>query len=225
MELLNINSLLDTCLKVKAYGGYSGKQKMKELIEDSLTEYFANLQPLTPLNNEIKRCIISEEEIADNASPALKDIRRNIKHTNSQIQNDIASILHSSRKMLQEEIVTTRNGRYCLPVKAEYKNRFKGMVHDQSSTGSTLFIEPMAIVRANNQLKELEIMEQKEIEKILADLSNKAAEHTESLVYNFNTLSMLDFIFAKAKLSKKMKAVEPEFNQEGNINLKKARHH
>mgnify|MGYP001031225863 CR=1 FL=1 len=224
-ELLNINSLLDTCLKVKAYGGYSGKtEDEKELIEDSLTEYFANLQPLTPLNNEIKRCIISEEEIADNASPALKDIRRNIKHTNSQIQNDIASILHSSRKMLQEEIVTTRNGRYCLPVKAEYKNRFKGMVHDQSSTGSTLFIEPMAIVRANNQLKELEIMEQKEIEKILADLSNMAAEHTESLVYNFNTLSMLDFIFAKAKLSKKMKAVEPEFNQEGNINLKKARH-
>lgn len=126
--------------------------------------------------------------------------------------------------MLQENIITMRNGRYCLPVRAEYKNQFQGMVHDQSSTGSTLFIEPMAIVRLNNQLKELSIKEQEEIEKILADLSNQAAEYTESLEYNFNTLSELDFIFSRASLSKQMKASEPIFNQNNIIHIKKGRH-
>ncbi len=224
-ELLRISTTLDTTLRAKAYGGYSAKDdEADEPIEDSLTDFFSNLQPLTPLNNEIKRCIISEEEIADDASPELKNIRRNIKHTNERIQRDISSILHSSRNMLQEEIVTTRNGRYCLPVKSEYKNRFQGMIHDQSATGATIFVEPIAIVKLNNELKELAISEQKAIEKILASLSNITGEHIESLIYNFNSLSQLDFIFSKAKLAKEMKASKPEFNQEGIINLKKARH-
>ena len=223
VELLRISSDLDATLRIKAYGGYTGKEG-EDQTEDSLTELFAGLEPLTPLNNEIKRCILSEEEIADDASPTLKAIRRSIKNTNEKIHSDLSSILNSSRTMLQENIITMRNGRYCLPVRAEYKNQFQGMVHDQSSTGSTLFIEPMAIVRLNNQLKELSIKEQEEIEKILADLSNQAAEYTESLEYNFNTLSELDFIFSRASLSKQMKASEPIFNQKNIIHIKKGRH-
>lgn len=223
VELLRISSDLDATLRIKAYGGYTGKEG-EDQTEDSLTELFAGLEPLTPLNNEIKRCILSEEEIADDASPTLKAIRRSIKNTNEKIHSDLSSILNSSRTMLQENIITMRNGRYCLPVRAEYKNQFQGMVHDQSSTGSTLFIEPMAIVRLNNQLKELSIKEQEEIEKILADLSNQAAEYTESLEYNFNTLSELDFIFSRASLSKQMKASEPIFNQNNIIHIKKGRH-
>ncbi len=222
-ELLHISSDLDATLRVKAYGGYTGKEG-DEQAEDSLTEYFAGLEPLTPLNNEIKRCIISEEEIADDASPALKSVRRAIRNTNDRIHSEISSILNSSRTMLQENIITMRNGRYCLPVRAEYKSQFQGMVHDQSSTGSTLFIEPMSVVRLNNELKELSIKEQEEIEKVLAELSNQAAEHTESLEYDFATLSQLDFIFARASLSKQMKGSEPSFNENGIINIKKGRH-
>lgn len=222
-ELLRISSDLDASLRVKAYGGYTGKDDAEET-EDSLTEYFANLQPLTPLNNEIKRCIISEEEIADDASSTLKNIRRSIRVSNDKIHSQLSSILNSSQKMLQENIITMRNGRYCLPVRSEYKNQFQGMVHDQSSTGSTLFIEPMSVVRLNNDLRELAIKEQEEIEKILEDLSNKAAEYVDELEYNYNTLTELDFIFAKAKLSKQMKASEPIFNNKGILNLKKARH-
>jgi DNA mismatch repair protein MutS2 len=223
VELLHISSDLDATLRLKAYGGYTGKDN-EEQTEDSLTEYFANLEPLTPLNNEIKRCIISEEEIADDASPALKTVRRSIRNTNDRIHSELSSILNSSRTMLQEAIITMRNGRYCLPVRAEYKNQFPGMIHDQSSTGSTLFVEPMAIVRLNNELKELSIKEQEEIEKVLADLSNQAAEYAESLEYNFATLSQLDFIFARASLSKLMKGSEPKFNQDGILNIKKGRH-
>ncbi|MBH1940756.1 endonuclease MutS2 [Mobilitalea sibirica] len=223
LELLHISSDLDATLRLKAYGGYTGKEG-EEQTEDSLTEYFAGLEPLTPLNNEIKRCIISEEEIADDASPALKNVRRSMKNTNDRIHSDLSSILNSSRTMLQENIITMRNGRYCLPVRAEFKNQFQGMVHDQSSTGSTLFIEPMAIVRLNNELKELSIKEQEEIEKVLAELSNLAAEHAESLEYDFYTLTELDFIFARALLSKQMKGSEPRFNKSGIIHIKKGRH-
>lgn len=223
IELLRISSDLDATLRVKAYGGYTGKDD-EEATEDSLTEYFANLEPLTPLNNEIKRCIISEEEIADDASSALRSIRRSIRVSNDKIHSQLSSILNSSQKMLQENIITMRNGRYCLPVRSEYKNQFQGMIHDQSSTGSTLFIEPMSVVRLNNELKELAIKEQEEIEKILEELSNQAAEYVHELEYNYNTLTELDFIFSKGKLSKQMKASEPVFNNKGIINLKKARH-
>ena len=207
-ELLHISSDLDAALRVKAYGGYTGKDT-GEQAEDSLTEYFAGLEPLTPLNNEIRRCIISEEEIADDASSALKSVRRGIKNANDKIHSELSSILNSSRTMLQDNLITMRNGRYCLPVRAEYKSQFQGMIHDQSSTGSTLFIEPIAIVRLNNELRELAIKEQEEIEKILAELSNQCAEHTESLEYDFATLSELDFIFARASLSRLMKGSDP----------------
>lgn len=222
-ELLHISSDLDAALRVKAYGGYTGKDN-EEQTEDTLTEYFAGLEPLTPLNNEIKRCIISEEEIADDASPALKTVRRSIRNANDKIHSELSSILNSSRTMLQENIITMRNGRYCLPIRSEYKNQFPGMIHDQSSTGSTLFVEPMAIVRLNNELKELSIKEQEEIEKVLADLSNQAAEYTESLEYDFTTLAELDFIFARASLSRQMKGSEPIFNKNGILNIKKGRH-
>ena len=222
-ELLHISSDLDASLKVKAYGGYTGKDG-EEQVTDSLTEYIAGLEPLTPLNNEIKRCIISEEEIADDASSGLKNVRRSMRNINDRIHSELSSILNSSKTMLQENIITMRNGRYCLPVRSEYKSQFQGMIHDQSSTGSTLFMEPIAIVRMNNELKELSIKEQEEIEKILAELSQTASGYTQELLYNFNTLSQLDFIFARATLSKQMKASEPIFNNNGIINIKKGRH-
>ncbi|MFT4144775.1 MAG: endonuclease MutS2 [Mobilitalea sp.] len=223
IELLRISSDLDATLRLKSYGGYTGKEG-EDQQEDSLTEFFANLEPLTPLNNEIKRCIISEEEIADDASPALKSIRRSIRITNDKIHSEMSSILNSSKTMLQDNLITMRNGRYCLPVRAEFKSQFQGMIHDQSSSGSTLFVEPMAVVKLNNDLRELAIKEQEEIEKILADLSNSAGEFVESLDYNFRTLSQLDFIFARASLSKQMKGSEPIFNKKGYFNIKKGRH-
>lgn len=222
-ELLHLSSDLDAALRIKAYGGYTGKDSEIQA-EDTLTEFFAGLEPLTPLNNEIKRCIISEEEIADDASPALKTVRRSIHSANDRIHSELSSILNSTRTMLQENIITMRNGRYCLPVRAEFKNQFQGMIHDQSSTGSTLFIEPMAIVRLNNELKELSIREQEEIEKVLAVLSNQAAEYADNLAYDFETLTELDFIFARAALSKQMKGSEPIFNKNGRLNIKKGRH-
>ncbi len=223
IELLHISSDLDAVLRLKAYGGYTGKDSDTQT-EDSLTEYFAGLEPLTPLNNEIKRCIISEEEIADDASPALKNVRRSIHNINDRLHSELGSILNSSRTMLQESIITMRNGRYCLPVRSEFKNQFQGMVHDQSSTGSTLFIEPLAIVRMNNELKELSLKEQEEIEKVLAQLSNQAGEYAENLEYDFQTMSELDFIFARASLSRQMKGSEPSFNKKGILNIKKGRH-
>lgn len=223
VELLHISSDLDAALRIKAYGGYTGKDGDLSA-EDSLTEYFAGLEPLSPLNNEIKRCIISEEEIADDASSSLKTVRRSIRNTNDKLHSELSQILNSSRTMLQENIITMRNGRYCLPIRSEYKNQFPGMIHDQSSTGSTLFVEPMAVVRLNNELKELSIKEQEEIEKVLADLSNQAAEQADLLDYDFSTLSELDFIFARASLAKQMKGSEPKFNNQGILNIKKARH-
>jgi DNA mismatch repair protein MutS2 len=223
VELLHISSDLDASLRLKAYGGYIGKDNDNHP-SDTLTDFFVRLEPLTPLNNEIKHCIISEEEIADDASPTLKNIRRSIHNANDKIHGELTKILNSSRTMLQDNIITIRNSRYCLPIRAEFKNQFSGMIHDQSATGSTLFVEPMAIVRLNNELKELSIKEKEEIEKILAKLSNITAEHSEELEYDFFTLSELDFIFARASLSKLMKGSEPRFKPNGILNIKKARH-
>ncbi len=219
-ELLHISSVLDAALRIKAYG----VRDNEENAGDSLDEMFSSIEPLTPLNNEIKRCIVSEEEIADDASPALKSIRRSMKVTNDKIHEQLNSLVNSSRTMLQENIITMRNGRYCLPVKQEYRGQFHGMIHDQSSSGSTLFVEPMAVVKLNNDLKELEIKEQEEIEKILADLSNQAGFETEKLDNNVRVIAQLDFIFARAALSKQMKGTEPVFNDKGIINIKKGRH-
>lgn len=221
-ELLSISSLLDVTLRVKAYS----RKENEEGKVDSLDERFSLLEPLTPINNEIKRCIISEEEIADDASPTLKSIRRSMKNTNDKIHDQLNSIVSSSssRTMLQENIITMRNGRYCIPVKQEYRSQFQGMIHDQSSSGSTLFIEPIAIVKLNNDLKELSIKEQDEIEKILAELSNLVGVEAENLSSNLTILTELDFIFAKAALSKSLKGSEPIFNDKGYINIKKGRH-
>ena len=158
------------------------------------------------LIENIDRCIISEDEMADNASPALRDIRRGISRQNDSIRNRLNAILNSTanRTYLQDAIVTVRDGRYVIPVKAEHRSRFPGIVHDQSATGATLFIEPQVIVNMNNELRELELKEQAEIERILAELSSACAEHYHEIINNQKLLTMLDVIFAKGKLSQAM---------------------
>lgn len=226
-ELLSLSSVLDATSRIRAYGVKdSGDGESSQSEADSLEEMFRSLEPLTLLNNEIKRCIISEEEIADDASSALKSIRKSLKITNDKIHEQLNSIINSSgsKTILQENIVTMRNGRYCIPIKQEYRGQFPGMIHDQSSSGSTLFVEPMAVVKLNNDLRELEIKELQEIERILAALSEQAGAHTEQLYDNIRILPKLDFIFAKATLSKQMKGTEPSFNDKGIVNIKKGRH-
>lgn len=160
---------------------------------------FDVLSPLTPLSAEIRRCIISEDEFSDDASPALRQIRRNMKITNDRIHTQLASLVNGGvRTYLQDSVITMRNGRYCIPVKAEYKGQVPGMIHDQSSTGSTLFIEPMSVVKLNNDIRELELQEQKEIEVILADLSQQIALEQETISLNLKIMVQLDFIFCKS---------------------------
>lgn len=221
-ELLQISSVLDVTLRVKAFS----RNENSEAEPDSLDERFSMLEPLSPINNEIKRCIVSEEEMSDDASSKLKQIRRTIRNTNEKVREQLNSIVSSqtTKSMLRENIITMRNGRYCLPVKQEYKGQFQGMVHDQSSTGSTFFIEPMAVVKLNNELRELAIQEQDEIERILAELSASIANEVEKITDNLHILAELDFIFAKAYLSKQLKATEPVFNTRGYVNIKKGRH-
>lgn len=220
-ELLSVSSLLTVAARAKAYGRH---EESEEGEDDSLDEMFRSLEPLTPVNNEIKRCILSEEEISDDASPGLHKVRRSIKSINERIHTQLNSILNSSRSYLQDAVVTMRDGRYCLPVRSEYKNQVSGMIHDQSATGSTLFVEPMAIIQLNNELRTLEIQENKEIEAVLAGLSNQLAPYTESLALNLEILARLDFIFAKAALSRHYKCSEPKFNQDGQIHIKDGRH-
>lgn len=221
LELLRIAKLLETTFRVKSFGRLENSDREK----DSLDDMFDGLQPLANLYNEIYRCILSEDEIADDASPALAKIRRSIRQTNDRVHTQLASLVNgSSRTYLQDAVITMRNGRYCVPVKSEYKGQVPGMIHDQSSTGSTLFIEPMAIVKLNNELRELELQEQKAIEAVLAELSNMAAAENENIADNFRILTQLDFIFARAMLSKSYNGTEPIFNEKGHINIKKGRH-
>ena len=221
-ELLAVSSLLETTNRVKAFS----RSDTTDLPDDTLDGLFAQLEPLTPLNHELKRCIISEEEMADEASPTLKDIRRSMQVANDRIHSQLNSMVNSqsTKGYLQESVVTMRNGRYCIPVKQEYRGQVPGMIHDQSSSGSTLFVEPMAVVKLNNDLKELSMKEQEEIERILAVLSNQTAECMEEILENFQILTKLDFIFAKALLSKDMKGSEPKLNENGVLVLKQARH-
>jgi len=219
-ELLAISSLLTVAARVRAYG----KREESDLFDDSLDEMFRTLDPLTPVNTEIKRCILSEEEISDDASPGLSKVRRSMKITGGRIHTQLNSILNSSRAYLQEAVITMRDGRYCLPVKAEYKSQVPGMVHDQSSTGSTVFIEPMAIIKLNNELRELEIQEKREIEFVLAALSGELVPYTETIALNLEILARLDFIFAKAALSRHFNCTEPKFNNRRYINIKDGRH-
>lgn len=220
-ELLRIASFLENVNRIKAYG----RRDRDDIPGDSLDVYFDSLEPLTPLASEINRCILSEEEIADDASPALKRIRRSMAITNDRIHSQLNSMINGSlRTYLQDAVVTMRDNRYCIPVKSEYKGQVPGMVHDQSSTGSTFFIEPAAVVNLNNELKELAIKEQEEIEAVLASLSAQAAAYTEVLATNQKSMTMLDFIFAKASLAMDLNATMPIFNTEHQIHIRKGRH-
>lgn len=220
-ELLKLASFLDNVSRIKTYG----KKEREDLPNDSLDAYFEGLTPMTQLANEINRCILSEEEMADDASPRLKSIRRSKLSTNEKIHSQLTSMVNGAyRTFLQDAVITMRDNRYCIPVKAEYKSQVSGMVHDQSSTGSTFFIEPAAVVNLNNQLKELDLQEQEEIEVILGDLSSQAAVHTSELAADQKIMTTLDFIFAKAKLAMEQNATEPIFNTEHYIHIRKGRH-
>ena len=220
-ELLKIAGMLENVSRIKTYG----KKEQEDAPGDSLDVYFSALTPLTTLSDEIRRCILSEEEIADDASPTLKQIRRSMALTNEKIHSQLNSMVNGScRTYLQDAVITMRGNRYCIPVKAEYKNQVPGMIHDQSRAGSTLFIEPAAVVSLNNRLKELALQEKAEIEAILADLSAKAGLHTEELMENQKTMTKLDFIFAKAGLAMDLHATAPIFNREHFIHIRKGRH-
>lgn len=221
IELLSICSLLENTSRVKAYS----RNERGDHPADSLDEMFEQLSPLTPLSAEIRRCILSEDEISDSASPGLLKVRRSMKIANDRIHTQLTSLVNGgARNYLQDAVITMRNGRYCIPVKAEYKGQVPGMIHDQSSTGSTLFIEPMAIVKLNNDIRELELQEQKEIEAVLAELSNQTAAYTDQIRDDLEIMVQLDFIFARASLAMDMNGTEPIFNTEHKIRLKQARH-
>ncbi len=221
-ELLRITSLLEAAKRVKAYG----RNDRDDSPRDSLSAMFDELEPLTPLSDEIRRCIISEEEISDDASSTLKSIRRSIRSINDKIHAQMSSMLSSTtiRGYLQDAVVTMRDGRYCLPVKAEAKGQITGMIHDQSSTGSTLFIEPMAVVNLNNDLREKFLKEQEEIEVILTGLSNRVAEYIPQIQTDYELLTRLDFIFAKAAYALEYNGIAPVLNENGIIHIKKGRH-
>lgn len=221
-ELLGLCKLLETARRVKAYG----RKEREDIPSDSLSEFFDGLEPLSPLCDEIRRCIISVDEISDDASSNLKSIRRSIRSTGDRIHVQLNQMLNNQnvRNCLQDFVITMRNGRYCLPVKAEAKSQITGMVHDQSSSGSTLFIEPMAVVNLNNELKELSIKEQDEIAVILATLSAKAGEYIPAIETDYQILTELDFIFAKAAYALEYNGITPHFNTERKIRILKGRH-
>lgn len=243
-ELLLLAGLLENTSRVKQYGRtgnpiddrseriqnnkdnlQDGNGQSSDAGQDSLTGFFDELEPLTPLSTEVRRCILASDEFADDASPALKDIRRKIAATGDKIHSQLNSMVNGSlRSYLMDAVITMRNNRYCLPVKAEHKGQVPGMVHDQSSTGSTLFIEPASIVELNNRLKELAIAEKEEIEAILASLSASFMPYAETIAQNGRLMTRLDFIFAKGRLALEQNATEPVFSEDGDINIRKGRH-
>ena len=220
-ELLRICRLLANAARVKSYG----RHDTQEDSADCLDAYFDQLEPLTPLTSEIERCIISEDEISDDASSTLKHIRRSIGSINDKVHSTLSGLVNGSlRTYLQDPIITMRGDRYCIPVKAEYRGQVQGLIHDQSSTGSTLFIEPMAVVKLNNDLKELYAKEQEEIQAILARLSEEAAQYIEEIRADYRALTDLDFIFARGALALSMRGSRPVFNEEGRIRIREGRH-
>jgi len=220
-ELLRICKLLETSGRARAYGRHDNADEM----EDCLDGYFEQLNPVTILVNEIRRCVIDEDEISDDASPGLKHVRRAMNQINDKVHATLSNMVNGSlRTYLQDPIITMRGDRYCIPVKAEYRSQVSGMIHDQSATGSTLFIEPMAVVKLNNDLKELYGQEQEEIQKVLARLSADAAEYTTEIHTCYTILRQLDFIFAKGALALDMNASQPIFNTEGRIHIREGRH-
>ena len=220
-EMLAVANFLANVKRVKTYG----RKEKPDDPDDSLSQMFEDLSPLTQISEEILKCIISEDQIADDASPTLKKIRREISSTNDKIHSQLISMLNGSmRSYLQDAVITMRDNRYCIPVKAEYKSQVSGMIHDQSSTGSTVFIEPAAVVNLNNRIRELGLEEQKEIEVILAQLSAKVGEYSEEIVQDQKIMTMLDFIFAKGRLAIEQNATRPVFNDEHIISIRKGRH-
>ncbi len=254
-ELMDVAKLLDAAGRVKSYGktdeeerkerrtvtrenvpgAHWTKNRLSEATEtpleeelnreDTLSPMFQGIEPLPSLSREIRRAILSEEEIADDASPELRRIRRQIANSDERIHSVLQSMVNGSARMyLQDAIITQRDGRYCIPVKAEHRSQVPGMIHDQSASGSTIFVEPMAVVKLNNEIRELRAEENKEITRILAALSSSVAQESENLITDIDLLSELDFIFARASLAKKMDATKPEYNEDGIVDLKKARH-
>lgn len=223
IELLRVCSLLESAKRAKAF---ARSQEDNDQPDDSLTGLFAGIEPLTPLYDEIRRCILSEDEIADDASSTLHSIRRSMRGMNDKIRAQMNSMINNTttRSYLQDTVITMRDGRYCLPVKAEAKSLVPGMIHDQSSTGSTLFIEPMAVVNLNNEYKELQLREQEEIEVILAGLSNLTASYATQLLADYELLTELDFIFARAAFAQTYNGVAPLFNDDGRIHIRKGCH-
>ena len=217
-ELLAVSAVLTVSDRAKRFDAY------EEGDEDSLSEMFGMIEPLNDINRSIQRCIIDEETIADDASPGLFSIRKRMQKAESDIHDTMAARLNSSREYLTDAVITLRDGRYCLPVKAEYKSKVPGIVHDTSSTGLTLFIEPMAVVNLNNELRELAGEELKEIERILSELSSSLMPYTETIADNIKLLKKLDMIFAKALYSNDIDGTEPEFSRDKSIDFKEARH-
>jgi DNA mismatch repair protein MutS2 len=221
-ELMEIGEFLYVCRKMKNYGKHENKAEAYERMD----EYFELLAPIPSLENEINRCILSETEISDDASAELRNIRKEIKISNEKVRDHLNGVISSSayRNMLQDFVITIRNDRYCVPVKSEYRNTFPGMIHDQSNTGSTLFMEPLSVIQLNNKIKELQAKEKDEIRKILVELSRLVMENTMVLEANLELLTQMDFIFAKAGLSVSMGGTRPLFNTKGYIHIEKARH-
>ena len=221
-ELIHIGDFLRVSRRAKDYAKSESKNDSFPLLEPQ----FNSIETVNDLEREIERCIPSPSEIADDASRTLREIRRNIRIANDRIKEQLNSIIHSNtyKNMLQEAVITIRNERYCVPIKQEYKNAFSGLIHDQSATGATVFIEPISVVQLNNKIKELHNNEKTEIERILALLSAKVADNSEVILSNADILAHIDFVFAKAELSIKMKGIEPKFNNSGYVNIKKARH-
>ena len=221
-ELLHVNDFLYVCRKVVSYSQFEGKAEPFPLLDP----LFAEVQAAPALERELMRCIANDKELADDASVKLSDIRRGIKVSNDRIKEQLNSIIHSQtyKNMLQDAVITIRGGRYCVPVRSEYRNAFPGMIHDQSSTGATIFVEPMSVVQLNNKIKELQAEEKAEIEVVLRKLSQLVAEQSGALTANIEVLTQLDFLFAKGELSLLMRGTEPVFNTSGYVNIIKARH-
>ena len=234
-ELLHLASFLDNVGRVQVYGttqdggkgisalGGNGEAVKPE--DNILFDLFDCLYPLKSLSREIQRCILSEEDIADEASPGLRRVRREIGMASGRIHQQLSKLVNVTlAPYLQDSIITMRGNRYCIPIKSEYKNQVQGIIHDQSASGSTLFIEPAAIVSLNNQIRELTLQEKEEIEKVLASLSEEAANNLMALKDDAANMTKLDFIFAKAKLALEQNATMPAFNNRGHIKINKGRH-
>ena len=217
-ELLRVSSVLTVSDRAKRFDSLDDEH------EDSLSEMFSMIEPLVNINRGIQTAVLDEDTIADDASPGLAAVRQKIKRTETSVHETMAAKLNSCRDYLTDAVITQRDGRYCLPVKSEYKSKVPGMVHDASSTGLTLFIEPMAVVSLNNELKELTVEEQREIEKVLRGLSESLMPYTDTINDNIKLLKRLDMIFAKALFSAEVGGVEPKFSRDRSIDLKEARH-